>query len=77
MNLAHNLETSAQFYPRHPAVRETNRETSYGVLNEMANRVASALVKLGITPNDLVGLCAPNSVEWLAFYFGVRRSNPI
>jgi hypothetical protein len=38
MNLAHNLEASAQFFPSHPAVREKDRETSYGELNEMANR---------------------------------------
>jgi long-chain acyl-CoA synthetase len=77
MNLAHNLETSAQFYPRHPAVREADREISYGELNEMANRVASALVKLGIAPNDLVALCAPNSGEWLAFYFGVLKTGAV
>jgi long-chain acyl-CoA synthetase len=77
MNLAHNLETSAQFFPRHPAVRDANRETTYGELNEMANRVASALVKLGIVPNDFVALCAPNSVEWLAFYFGVLKTGAV
>jgi long-chain acyl-CoA synthetase len=77
MNLAHNLEISAQFYPRHPAVREVNRETSYGKLNEMANRVASTLVKCGIIPGDLVALCAPNSAEWLAFYFGVLKTGAI
>ncbi len=77
MNLAHNLESSAQFFPDHPAVREADRETSYGVLNEMANRVASTLVKLGIVPGDLVALCAPNSVEWLAFYFGVLKTGAV
>jgi long-chain acyl-CoA synthetase len=77
MNLAHNLEISAQFYPRHPAVREVNRETTYGELNEMANRVASALIKCGIVPGDLVALCAPNSAEWLAFYFGVIKTGAV
>src|SRR4030043_307306 len=77
MNLAHNLEASAQFFPRHPAVREKGRETPYGELNEMANRVASALVKLGIAPGDLVALCAPNSAEWLAIYFGVLKAGAI
>jgi long-chain acyl-CoA synthetase len=77
MNLAHNLEISAQFFPRHPAIREAHRETSYGELNEMANRVASALVMLGIVPGDLVGLCALNSAEWLAFYFGVLKTGAV
>ena len=48
MNLAHNLETSARFFPNHPAVRERDRETTYGELNEKANRVASALIKIGM-----------------------------
>jgi long-chain acyl-CoA synthetase len=77
MNLAHNLETSAQFFPRHPAVREKDKETAYAELNEMANRVASALVKLGVVPGDLVALCAPNSAEWLAVYFGVLKTGAV
>jgi long-chain acyl-CoA synthetase len=77
MNLAHNLETAAQFFPNHPAVREVNRETTYGELDAMANRVASALVKLGIVPGDLVAVCALNSVEWLAFYFGVLKTGAV
>jgi long-chain acyl-CoA synthetase len=77
MNLAHNLEASAQFYPDHPAVRERDKETTYEQLNEMANRVASALVKTGIMPGDLVALCAPNSADWLAVYFGVLKMGAI
>lgn len=73
MNLAHNLEASAQFFPDYPAVRERDRETSYGELNEKANRVASALAKLGVVPGDLVALCAPNSADWIAVYFGVLK----
>jgi long-chain acyl-CoA synthetase len=77
MNLAHNLEASACFYPNHPAVREIDKETTYGRLNEMANRVASALVKIGIVPGDLVALCAPNSADWLAVYFGVLKAGAV
>jgi long-chain acyl-CoA synthetase len=73
MNLAHNLETSAQFFPNHPAVRERDKETSYGELNEKANRVASALVKLGIVPGNLIALCTPNSADWMAVYFGTLK----
>ena len=77
MNLAHNLEASAQFFPNHPAVREDEKETTYGQLNDMANRVASVLRRLGIVPGDLVALCAPNSTEWIAFYFGVLKTGAV
>jgi len=73
MNLAHHLETSARFFPNHPAVRERDKETSYGELDEKANRIASALVKLGIEPGDRIALCAPNSADWMAFYFGILK----
>ena len=77
MNLAHNLEASARFYPDHPAVREAGGETTYSRLNEMAARVASALVKAGIVPGDLIALCAPNSADWLAVYFGVLKAGAV
>jgi long-chain acyl-CoA synthetase len=77
MNLAHYLETSAQCFPDHPVVCEESGDTSYGELNETANRVASALVRLGIKQGDLVALCAPNSGEWMAFYFGVLKAGAV
>ncbi len=77
MNLAHYLETSAQCFPDHPVIREESGDTSYGELNETANRVASALTRLGIKPGDLVALCAPNSGKWMAFYFGVLKAGAV
>jgi long-chain acyl-CoA synthetase len=77
MNLAHYLETSAQCFPRHPVVREASGDTTYEELNESANRVASALMKLGIEPGDPVALCAPNSGGWMAFYFGVLKAGAV
>ncbi len=77
MNLAHYLEMSALFFPNHPAVRERDKETTYGELNERANRVASALVRLGMAPGDLVALCAPNSADWMAVYFGIIKMGAV
>jgi long-chain acyl-CoA synthetase len=73
MNLAKNLEMSALYFPEHPAISEDHRETSYALLNERANRVATGLLKTGIASGDHVALCAPNSGDWLAFYFGVIK----
>ena len=73
MNLAKNLEMSTFYFPQRPAISEDGRETSYALLNEQANRVATALLKMGIASGDHVALCAPNSGDWLAFYFGVIK----
>ena len=67
MNLAKNLETTASFFPDRPAISEDLSETSYKQLNDRANRVATALLQMGIQTGDHVGLCAPNSGDWLAF----------
>lgn len=77
MNLAHYLETSTQCFPSYPVIREKNGDTTYGELNEAANRIASALVRLGIEPGDLVALCAPNSGDWMAFYFGALKAGAV
>ena len=77
MNLAHYLETSARCFPRSPVLHEKDRTTTYGELNEAANRVASGLLKLGIGPGDPVALCAPNSRDWLAVYFGVLKAGAV
>ena len=74
MNLAKNLETSALFFPDRPAISEDSSEITYAQLNELANRVATSLMEMGLEPGDHVGLCAPNSVGWLAFYFGVLKA---
>lgn len=77
MNIARNLERSAFFLPSRPAVSEAGQETSYARLNERANRIATALIGLGIQPGDPVGLCAPNSGDWVAFYFGVLKAGAV
>jgi len=77
MNIAKNLERSALYFPDRSVVSEGPSETSYAQLNERANRVATALIKMGIKPGDHIGLCAPNSGDWLSFYFGVLKAGAV
>ena len=77
MNLAENLERTAFYFPDRPAIFEAGREISYKEFNQESNRVATALIRLGIKPGDHVALCAPNSYPWLAFYFGVVKSGAV
>lgn len=77
MNLAKNLEMAALYFPDRPAISEASVETTYAELNTKANRVATALLGMGIQAGDHVGLCAPNSANWLAFYFGVLKAGAV
>ncbi len=77
MNISNLLSRSAHFFPERPAVCENGLETSYSSLNSKANRVATGLIKMGIRPGDLVGICAPNSLDWLAFYYGAIKAGAV
>jgi len=77
MNIGENLERSALYFPHRPVVSEGSSETSYAQLNDRANRVATALIQMGIKPGDHIGLCALNSGDWIAFYFGVLKAGAV
>ncbi len=77
MNLARNLERSAFYFPDRPAVREGELEITYQELNVRASRIAASLVKMGVRPGDHIGLCAPNSADWIIFYFGVLKTGAV
>ncbi len=77
MNCAQNLEVSAFFFPDRPAIREAGTEKTYAQLNDQANQIATGLIKLGLKPGDLVGLCTPNSGDWIALYFGVLKAGAV
>ncbi|MCX5807478.1 MAG: AMP-binding protein [Proteobacteria bacterium] len=77
MNLATNLEASAQYFPSQPAIRQGELQWTYAELNERANLVAGGLVKLGVKPGEYVGLCSLNSADWIAFYYGVLKTGAV
>jgi len=77
MNIATNLERSAFFFPNRPALSENYKEISYAQLNDRANRVATALIKLGVHPGDSIGIFEPNSPDWIAVYFGILKAGAI
>jgi long-chain acyl-CoA synthetase len=77
MNVATNLERSALFFPDRPALSSEKGEISYRQLDDTASRVAAGLLRLGLRVGDHVGLCATNSPEWIAFYFGVLKAGGV
>jgi long-chain acyl-CoA synthetase len=77
MNIATNLERSAQFFPDRPALSSENGEITYHEMDVKAGLVASALIKMGLIPGNHVALCATNSPDWLVFYFGVLKAGGV
>ena len=77
MNIAANLDRAAFYFPGHDAVIDGDRTVSFSEFQRDANRIASALVGVGVQPGDHVALCAPNSYAWLVFYFGVLKAGAV
>jgi len=73
MNLRLMLEASAKQYGTKTAVVMGERRLSYIQLDEMANKVANALLGMGVKKGDRVAMLLTNSPEFVAFYFGVVK----
>jgi len=77
VNIAANLHQAASHFPDHVAIIEGARSVTFSEFHHDANRIASALVGLGLRPGDFVALCAPNSYAWLVFYFGAIKTGAV
>ena len=77
MNIAANLENTAFFFSDRLAVVDGDRQVTYRQFNLDSSKIAAALVAAGVQPGDHAALCAPNSYEWLAFYFGVLKAGAV
>src|SRR5258708_3290784 len=60
--------------PEATAVVHDDREISYGELNERANRLARHLVRQGVGPEMLVGLCFERSIEMVVNLLAVSKA---
>ncbi|WP_052250853.1 type I polyketide synthase [Xanthomonas sacchari] len=60
--------------PQAPALRCAAAQLSYAQLDAAANRVAHALLALGVEPDGLVGLCAERGVELVVGLLGILKA---
>ena len=60
-----------------PAVIFEDMSYSFEALDRRAGRFANALVAAGIEPGDRVTLCAPNSFDWMAAYYGAAKAGAV
>jgi long-chain acyl-CoA synthetase len=72
-NLRLLLEAAAKRYGEKIAVVMGEQRLSYAQLDEAANKVANALLGMGVKKGDRVALLLPNSPEFAAIYFGVVK----
>ena len=73
MLIGDTLAANAQARPHAPGLIFGERTLSWRDLNAGANRVANALVKLGVRPGDRVVYPLENSVEFVELFFGLAK----
>jgi long-chain acyl-CoA synthetase len=73
MNLKQMLERAAKRYAGKTAIVMDGRRMSYAELDEASNKVANALVGMGVAKGDRVAMLLTNSPEFAAIYFGIVK----
>jgi long-chain acyl-CoA synthetase len=77
MTLKQMLEEAAKRYAGKTVIVMGERKLSYAELDEASNKVANALVGMGLGKGDRVALLLANSSEFVAIYFGVVKMGGI
>ena len=68
------LHAHATERPSHIAVIDGERRRSYAELDALADRVAAALQRDGLGPGDVIAICSPSSIEYIATFVGALRA---
>src|SRR6266481_9664864 len=74
LNIAgHFVDAPAASHPGRSAIVGEPREVTYGQLAALANRVGNALRAQGVSRGDRVLIVLPDSVEFVAAFFGAAK----
>jgi len=67
------LRRNAYRYPLKVALRDSERQITYGELNQRVNRLANGLLRKGIRKGDPVALLVGNRIEHLEILFALAK----
>src|ERR1700693_463447 len=77
-NIADEFVTRpAREHPQRAAILGVERQASYAELEFEVNRVAQALLDSGCKPGDRVLIALPDSIEFIACFFGAAKIGAI
>jgi acyl-CoA synthetase (AMP-forming)/AMP-acid ligase II len=74
MNVGVFVARAAAAFGDRTAVIDGERRLTFRHLDERTNRLANALIGLGIRRNDRVALALPNSIEWIEAEFAITKA---
>jgi long-chain acyl-CoA synthetase len=71
------LEKTVSQYSERTAIVAGEQRISYAELDDTSNKMANALLKMGIWKGDRVAMLLANSPEFIAVYFGIIKAGAI
>ncbi|BBO86204.1 long-chain fatty acid--CoA ligase [Desulfosarcina ovata subsp. sediminis] len=71
------FERMARSCPSHSAVIYLGSRFSYSEVRVAAERLAGALIALGVRPGEKVVIYLPNSVHWIVSWLGILRAGGV
>lgn len=74
LSLYQRFETQAAASPEAEALVCSGQRLTYAQLETLANQYANALIKIGVTPEALIGICLPRSIELVACVLGILKA---
>lgn len=75
LTLSDAVSAHARLTPHKLAVRDSRRSLSYAQWDARKNRLANALLGLGLAPGDRVALLAYNCAEWMEIYAALAAAD--
>ena len=77
MNVYEFLDNSAKDFGSRTAIWFMNNKISYKKLKDIADRLATALVNLGVKRGDVVAIMIPNFPQFIMSYYGILKAGAI
>ena len=74
LGVHHLIEAQAARTPNATAVVFGSQQLTYGELDRRANQLAHHLLKLGATPDGLIGICLERSAEMVVGLLGILKA---
>ena len=68
------IDAHAQERPTATALIQDEHRLDYAGLNRLMNRVAAALQRDGLSPGDVISICAKTSMAYAAVFLGALRA---
>jgi long-chain acyl-CoA synthetase len=77
MSLAQVLRETTQKYSRNPAIIYFGGRISFGELDQLVDKFATALQNLGVKKGDRVGIFLPNIPQFVIAFYGAMRAGAV